>query len=95
MRTVAVDGLLALAVLSAWLGCVGFLRLASALDRLHCAAFVTAAAAPCITLAALLQDGLSGRAGKTVALLVIMLVGGAATTHAVGRALLLRGGDKR
>ncbi len=84
--------LLAAAVLSGWLGCFGLLRLRTALDRLHCAMFVNAASGFAVTLAVLLQDGLTDRFLKMLAILLILLLSGAATSHAVGRALALRDG---
>ena len=35
MKSIIVDILLAIALLSVWLGCAGFVRLTNALDRLH------------------------------------------------------------
>ncbi len=40
--TAVINGLLGLLVAVTWLGCLGFVRLRSPLDRLHCAAFVNA-----------------------------------------------------
>lgn len=95
MKAVVVDVLLALAVASAWLGCLGFLRLKTALDRLHCASFVNVAAGTCLTLAVVVQDGLTSRSWKSVALLVAVMLVGSATSHAVGRAIYLRDGPTR
>lgn len=95
MRDLAVEILLGLAVLAAWLGCFGFLRLKSALARLHCAAFVYVAAGFAVTLAVLVQDGATDRSLKMIAALSILLLGGAATSHAIGRALVLRDGAGR
>ncbi len=91
MTAVVLDGLLALAVLSAWLGCAGFLRMRNALDRMHCVSFVYATAGSALTVAAFVSDGLSDRALKVLLLTVVGLLTGAAMSHATGRALLLRG----
>lgn len=91
MTRVALDGLLGLAVLSAWLGCAGFLRLRTALDRLHCVAFVYATTGTLLTAAAFVSDGASDRALKILLLTVVGLLTGAAMSQATGRALLLRG----
>jgi len=88
--SVAIDILLGFAVLCVWLGAIGFLRFAAPLDRLHCAAFVNIAAGAAVTAAVWLQDGPSDRALKTLLVLAAVLVCGAATVHAVGRALVLR-----
>lgn len=95
MRALAVEILLAAAVLSAWLGSFGLLRLQTALDRLHCASLVNAASGFAVTLAVLVQDGPTDRFLKMLAILLIVLLSGAATSHAAGRALLLRDGARR
>jgi multicomponent Na+:H+ antiporter subunit G len=87
--------LLGLAVLSAWIGCWGFVRMSTALDRLHCAAFVNAAAGLSLTAAVVVQDGARDRTLKMCFVLVILLLGGAALSHAAGRALVLRDGAGR
>ena len=91
MTRVALDGLLGIAVLAAWLGCAGFLRLRTALDRMHCVAFVYATTGTLLTAAAFVSDGASDRALKILLLTVVGLLTGAAMSHATGRALLLRG----
>lgn len=95
MKAAAVDILLAIAVLSVWLGTIGFVRLKTALDRLHCAAFANVAAGVSLTLAVVLSDGMTSRSCKAAALLIMTLLVGAATSHAIGRALYLRGGKER
>jgi monovalent cation/proton antiporter MnhG/PhaG subunit len=94
VRSVAVETLLGLAVLSAWLGIFGFARLKTALDRLHCATFVSVAGGFALTLAVLLQDGATDRLAKMLAVWTILLLNGAATSHALGRALVLRGAGR-
>jgi multisubunit Na+/H+ antiporter MnhG subunit len=85
-----IDGLLALAVLGAWLGCWGFLRQPAALDRLHCATFVNVVCGTCLTAAAFVSDGASTRALKILAIAVLTLLIGAAGSHLFGRAVLVR-----
>ena len=94
MRTIALDLCLALAVGAAWLGALGFLRLRSPLDRLHCTTFVLASSGPLLGFAAILDEGLTTRSIKLVVLVVALLCTGAATSHAVGRALYLRDGPQ-
>ncbi len=89
--TIIASILLGCAVLSAWLGCIGFLRFESALDRLHCVAFVSAGGGIAVTLAVIVQDGMSDRSWKALAVLIILLLGGAALMHAAGRAMAVRG----
>ena len=86
----AVDSLLVLAVLGAWLGCAGFARLRDPLDRLHCVAFVNVVSGGALIVAAVVSDGLSVRAGKLLLAVGISLLAGAASAHVIGRALTLR-----
>jgi multisubunit Na+/H+ antiporter MnhG subunit len=95
MIAAAIDVLLALAVVAVWLGCLGFARLEAARDRLHCVAFVAATAGPLLTAAAFVADGVSDRALKVLAVTVIALLGGAASSHATARALLERGAARQ
>ncbi len=90
--SLATDLCLALAVLAAWIGCFGALRLRSALDRLHAVAFTNAAAGVLVAVAAFLADGISTRSVKLACLVAFVLVTGSAISHAVGRALALRDG---
>jgi multisubunit Na+/H+ antiporter MnhG subunit len=90
VKTAAIDALIGLALLGAWLGCFGFLRLRTALDRLHVVTFVAAGAGLPIAAAAFIADGASDRAWKILLLVVLQLGTGAALAHAIGRAVLLR-----
>ncbi len=90
MIAVLVDGLLALAVACAWIGAIGFARLRSPLDRLHCAAFVNVGAGVPVVIAAFLQDGPSPRAFKLLLLVVAALLAGAAFNQAAARAVVSR-----
>ena len=92
MTRLAIDALLVVIVLCAWLGCAGFARLRAPLDRLHCVAFVNATAGVALVVLALAADGPSVRALKILLIVCINLLGGAALSHATGRALTLRGG---
>ena len=90
MTSIVIDALLALAVLTCWLGAAGFARLKSPLDRLHCVTFVNAGSGIAILIAAFVADGVSARALKILVLNAAALASGAALAHATGRALLLR-----
>ena len=83
--------LLAAAVLGAWLGAAGFVRLRTPLDRLHCAGFIAVVSGLPVVLAAFVGDGLSVRACKILLAVLALLLSGAAGAPAIGRALLLRG----
>ena len=87
----AIDALLTVMVLAVWLGCAGFARLREPLDRMHCVAFVNTMAGTALILAAFLSDGASVRALKILLMVAASLLIDAATSHAVGRAILLRG----
>lgn len=89
--TAVINGLLGLLVAVTWLGCLGFARLRSPLDRLHCAAFVNAAGGLLLAAVALAADGPSDRAFKVLLTVAVTLLAGSALSHAVGRALLYRG----
>ncbi len=91
MTRLAIDALLIVAVACAWLGCAGFARLRAPLDRLHCTTFVAATSGVALVLAAFVADGPSIRALKFLAVVCVSLLTGAALSHAIGRALLLRG----
>lgn len=91
MTGIVIDALLAVMVLSAWLGCAGFARLREPLDRIHCVAFVNATAGAALVIAGFVADGPSDRAFKILLVVGASLLGGAAMSHATGRALLERG----
>ncbi len=90
MKAVIVDILLALAVASAWLGAVGFARLRSAMDRLHCATFVTLGTGLPIMVAAFVEDGLAQRPFKILLLFAVTLIAGASINQAIARAIFTR-----
>ena len=81
---------LAIVVAAAWLGCLGFTRLRTPLDRMHCVAFVNVVAGSALSIAAFVADGPSTRAFKILLIAIVSVCGGAALSHATGRALWLR-----
>ena len=89
--TAVIHGLLGLLVAVTWLGCLGFARLRSPLDRLHCASFVSAAGGVLLAVIAFAADGPSDRAFKVLLTVAATLAAGSALSRAVGRALLQRG----
>ena len=94
MTRYVIDALLILAVLGAWLGCAGFARLRTPLDRLHCAAFVNWTTLVPITVAAFVADGASNRAWKLLLVTLATITAGALLSHATGRALTTREADR-
>jgi multisubunit Na+/H+ antiporter MnhG subunit len=87
---VTIDALLLLGGIVVWIGCIGFVRLRSPYDRLHCAAFVAVAAGPLVGLTAFVADGASDRAWKILLLVILLEVNGAALSHATSRAVAWR-----
>jgi multisubunit Na+/H+ antiporter MnhG subunit len=85
-----IDTLLVLACVCVWIGCIGFARLTGPFDRLHCVTFVAASAGPLIAALAFIMDGASDRAWKILLLVGLMLVNGAALTHATARTIAWR-----
>jgi len=92
---IAMDALLAFAVLMTWVGALAFLRLRTNFERLHAITFVNLAAGAAITIAASLHDGLSGRTFKCIFILFVIASVGALLSHATSRALHLREGERR
>lgn len=91
MSRIVIEALLTVMVLSAWLGCAGFARLRSPLDRMHCVTFVNATSGTALVIIGFVADGPSDRAFKILLVAGVSLLAGAAMSHATGRALLLRG----
>lgn len=92
---VAIDALLALAVLVGWIMALAFLRLRSGYDRLHAITFFNLVAGGAITAAVVISDGLSARTFQCVLIWLIVVSGGALLSHAIARALRLRGEEQR
>ena len=88
--TIALGICLGLTVAIAWLGTIGLLRARNALARLHAATFVTVAGGMTMIVSIFLADGASSRAWKSLGLLLMLLVIGSATSHALGRAIVTR-----
>jgi multicomponent Na+:H+ antiporter subunit G len=87
-----VSTLLWTSVVLVWLGVLGFSRLRTPLDRLHCVTFINTAAGLVLFLAVLSNDGPSVRVIKFLFLIFSALLGGAVLAHATSRALWLRRG---
>jgi multisubunit Na+/H+ antiporter MnhG subunit len=91
---VAIDALLALAVLVAWIMAAAFLRWRSGHDRLHAITFFNLVAGGAITAAAVIHDGFSARSFQCVLLWLVVASAGALLSHAIARAQRLRGGGQ-
>ena len=82
---------IALMVAVAWLAAAGFARLRAPLDRLHCVTFVNAGCGLTMLAASVAGDGFSNRTGNILLVVALNLLGGAAGSYAIGRALRVRG----
>jgi multicomponent Na+:H+ antiporter subunit G len=91
----AAAGLLAFAVLTAWVTTIAFLRLRTPLERLHAITFFNIVAGGAITAAVIISDGFTGRTFKCALIWLVVAGGGALLSHATARALHLRGGERR
>ncbi|HJP98854.1 MAG TPA: monovalent cation/H(+) antiporter subunit G [Rhodanobacteraceae bacterium] len=89
--SIAIDALLALAVLIAWIITAAFMRWRSGYDRLHAITFFNLIAGGAITAAAVIHDGVTARTFQCVLIWLVMASAGALLSHAIARALRLRG----
>jgi multicomponent Na+:H+ antiporter subunit G len=92
---IAVDILLGLGVLAAWLATFSFLRLRTPFERIHAITFLNIVAGLPIVLAAILTDGATSRSLKCVLILIGVLAIGALLSQVTGRALNVREGERR
>jgi len=93
--SLAVDCTLAAAILAAWLGAIAFGRLATPLERVHAVTFINVVVGGAFVLAAFLSEGVTVRTLKCALIWLVMLPMGALLSHATGRALHLRDGERR
>jgi multicomponent Na+:H+ antiporter subunit G len=92
---IAIDALLALAVLLVWLGTAAFIRLRTPFERLHVVTFLNVIAIGAVMAMAFVADGISSRSLKCALIWVATLASGALVSHVTGRALHLREGERR
>jgi len=90
VRALAVELLLGLGVLAAWLAAFRLWRMRAPLDRLHLVAFLATAPGLAFLLAALVEEGVAARPLKLLLVLLAMLLIGAGLAHAAGSALVRR-----
>lgn len=93
--SVVTDTLLGLAVLSGWLGALTFLRLETPLERIHPVTFFNVVTIGLLVLAGFVSRGVTPQTLKCALLWVTNLIVGALLSHAVARAIHLRGGESR
>ncbi len=88
--TVAVEVLLAIAVVVALLCCLGMLLMKDLFERLHYMASVTTVSAFCILVAVVIEEGWGQATIKTILVFVVLLLMNAVLTHATARAARVR-----
>jgi len=84
--TIAVEVSLAVAVLVAWICCLGLWLMEDFFDKLHFMAPVTTVSMFFVLLAVVIETGWGQATVKTILVLVIMLLINAVLTHATARA---------
>jgi multicomponent Na+:H+ antiporter subunit G len=85
---------LAGAVAAAWLAALASWRLPP-LARIHAVGFLNVAAGGLVTLAAWADEGPWARTAKILLIWLVLMLAGALSAHVTGRAIHLRGGDRR
>lgn len=93
--SIAIDVLLGLSVLAAWLGTAAFIRLRTPFERLHVVTFLNVTAIGTVMAVAFAADGISSRSLKCAVIWAATLASGALVSHVTGRALHLREGERR
>jgi multisubunit Na+/H+ antiporter MnhG subunit len=93
--TVVVGALLLVVLVAATVSTVGVLTARDAFDRLHYVGPASVAGGAALVLAVLASEGVGGTFGRVVLTVAVLQVGTALTTHATGRAGLIRGDLER
>lgn len=91
---IAIDILLALAVLIAWITALALFRMRSGYSRLHAITFFNLVGGGAITAAAVIRDGVTPRTFQCVLIWLAVVSAGALLSHAIARALRLRGEEQ-
>jgi monovalent cation/proton antiporter MnhG/PhaG subunit len=86
MRTVAIEGLLALSVLIAWVSVLGMLRMRDPYQRMHYISPPASLSAIFIVVAIFLQRGLKPESFKALFTAVVLIAMNTFVTHAASRA---------
>lgn len=89
-RTVVQSVLLALIVLSCWLGVIGMLRMREPTQALHYLGLPACIGSPLLTVAVFVATGNSSAAWKTLLICLLLLLANAVVTHAIARAFRAR-----
>jgi multisubunit Na+/H+ antiporter MnhG subunit len=87
--------LLFVVVVAAAVSTVGVIAARDAFDRLHYVGPASVVGGVALVLAVLASEGVGTTAGRVLLTVVVLQVAGAVTTHATGRAGLIRGDLER
>lgn len=88
--TIAIEVCLGIAVVMAWLCCLGILVMPNFYERMHYLASVTTISAFAILAAVVMQEGWGQATLKTIFVCLVMLLINAILTHATARAARVR-----
>jgi len=84
--TIAVEVFLGIAVVVAWLCCLGILIMPNFYERLHYLSTVTTISAFSVLVAVVVQEGWGQATLKTILVCLVLLLTNAIVTHATARA---------
>jgi multisubunit Na+/H+ antiporter MnhG subunit len=93
--TVFVGALLLVVVVAGAVSTVGVITARDAFDRLHYVGPVSVVGGAALALAVLASEGVGGTAARVLLTVAVLQVATAVTTHATGRAGLIRGDLER
>ncbi len=88
--TIAVEVLLAVAVISAWICCLGMVIISDFYERLHYMASVSTVSMFAVLVAVVIQEGWGQATIKTILIAIVIFVMNAVLTHATARAARVR-----
>lgn len=89
-HAITIDVLLALVVVSCWLGALGMLRMRHPLQALHYLTYPATIGAGALTVAVFMESGFRSTAVKTLLIAVVLLAFNSVVTHATARAFRAR-----
>lgn len=89
-RNITEAVLLALVVLSCWIGVTGMLRMREPMQAMHYLGLPACVGSPLLAVAVFVATGNSSAAWKTLLIAALMLLANAVVTHAIARAFRTR-----
>jgi multisubunit Na+/H+ antiporter MnhG subunit len=84
-----------LAVLGSWLATTAFVRMRTALERLHVPTYINVVTLSFLTIAGFFTDGTTPQTLKCVFIVLVNLIAGALGTYVTARAIHSRSGETR